>query len=149
MDSSISTPVLASEQLIDLSLPVTSNVSAGFPSPADDFIETTIDLNKEYIRRPSATYFSRVSGNSMKNAGITDGDLLIIDKSIQPFDQCIVVCFLDGEFTLKRLLFRENKCVLMPENTDFEPIVINPDSNFIIWGVVVHWIKSASYVYPS
>lgn len=149
MDSSISTPVMVSEQPIEVYLTVASNVSAGFASPAEDFIETTIDLNKEYIRRPSATYFSRVSGNSMINAGITDGDLLIIDKSISPIDKCIVVCFLDGEFTLKRLLIRENQCILMPENTDYEPIIVSPENNFIIWGVVVHWIKSASYVRAS
>jgi DNA polymerase V len=146
MRSSLSKPVSASSELLELRIGVVSAVSAGFPSPADDFLDVAIDLNKELIKRPSATFFSRVRGNSMKNAGITDGDLLIIDKSITPKDEHIVVCFLDGEFTLKRLLIRENNCVLMPENSDYEPIIVSKDNNFIVWGVVVHCIKSTFHV---
>jgi DNA polymerase V len=146
MQSSLSKPVSASSELLELCIGVVSAVSAGFPSPADDFLDVAIDLNKELIKRPSSTFFSRVRGNSMKNAGITDGDLLVIDKSITPRDEHIVICFLDGEFTLKRLLIRENNCVLMPENSDYEPIIVSPENNFQIWGVVVHCIKSTFHV---
>lgn len=102
---------------MELSLPyVEKGISAGFPSPADDFIDTTIDLNKEFIKNPSATFYGRVKGNSMKNAGTDNGDLLIIDKSLEPKDGKIAVCYIDGEFTVKRIKLEKDCLWLIPEN---------------------------------
>ena len=89
-------------------------ISAGFPSPADDFIELTIDLNKEFIKNRDSTFFAKVKGHSMKDAGIFDGDLLVIDKSLQPLDNKIAVCYIDGEFTIKRIRLEEKIIWLMP-----------------------------------
>ena len=126
----------------ETSLPfVEASVSAGFPSPADDYSETRLDLNKELITNPSSTFYARVRGDSMYLAGISDGDLLIIDKSKIPLDGSIVVCMIDGEFTVKRLEKQGNNFFLMPENPDFKPVRINPESNVTIWGVVTYTIK--------
>lgn len=121
---------------------VHQGVSAGFPSPALDFEDLKIDLNTELIKHPMATYYGRVKGVSMKNAGIDDGDLLIIDKSLEPRDGKIAVCFLDGEFTAKRIRIKNKTVVLFPENDDYSPIVVGPDNDFIVWGIVTHVIKS-------
>jgi DNA polymerase V len=121
-------------------LPV--GISAGFPSPAVDFIDLTIDLNKHLIKHPSATFYGRVKGHSMNDAGINDGDLLVIDKSIEPQDGKIAVCWIDGEFTIKRIKLDKNICWLMPANKNYEPIKVTPDNDFLIWGIVIHVIKS-------
>ena len=125
-----------------LSLPfVQSGISAGFPSPAMDFMEQSIDLNQQLIKHPSSTFYGRVSGQSMKNAGINDGDLLIIDKSLEAKDNRIAVCFIDGEFTIKRIK-RDLNCVwLLPENEKYKPIQVTADNELIIWGIVTHVIK--------
>lgn len=125
-----------------LSLPfVQSGISAGFPSPAMDFMEQSIDLNQQLIKHPSSTFYGRVSGQSMKNAGINDGDLLIIDKSLEAKDNRIAVCFIDGEFTIKRIK-RDLNCVwLLPENEKYKPIQVTDDNELIIWGIVTHVIK--------
>jgi DNA polymerase V len=117
-------------------------ISAGFPSPADDFIELTIDLNREFIRHKDTTYFARVKGYSMKNVGINDGDLLIIDKSLEPQNNKIAVCQIDGEFTVKRIKIEKDIIWLIAENEDYEPIKVTPENNFMIWGIVIHSIKS-------
>lgn len=117
-------------------------VSAGFPSPAMDFEDVKIDLNTELIKHPLSTYYGRVRGVSMKNAGIDDGDLLIIDKSLEPIHGKIAVCFLDGEFTAKRILIHGNSVILSPENDDYKPIIVGPDNEFIVWGIVTHVIKT-------
>jgi DNA polymerase V len=128
---------------IDLQLPyVEKGISAGFPSPADDFIDATIDLNKEFIKNPSATFYGRVKGNSMKNAGIDNGDLLIIDKSLEPKDGKIAVCYIDGEFTVKRIKLDKDCLWLVPENDLYKPIKVTADNDFIVWGMVAHVIKS-------
>lgn len=128
---------------IDLQLPyVEKGISAGFPSPADDFIDATIDLNKEFIKNPSATFYGRVKGNSMKNAGIDNGDLLIIDKSLEPKDGKIAVCYIDGEFTVKRIKLDKDCLWLVPENDLYKPIKVTADNDFTVWGMVVHVIKS-------
>lgn len=128
---------------IDLQLPyVEKGISAGFPSPADDFIDATIDLNKEFIKNPSATFYGRVKGNSMKNAGIDNGDLLIIDKSLEPKDGKIAVCYIDGEFTVKRIKLEKDCLWLVPENDLYKPIKVTADNDFIVWGMVIHVIKS-------
>ncbi len=121
----------------------TNRISAGFPSPANDYIETRIDLNEELIKNPHSTFFARVSGLSMQGAGIEENDILVIDKSLQPRNGCIAVCCLDGDFTLKRIQIKK-KCVwLMPENVDFQPIIVTEDNELIIWGIVTFIIKQA------
>ena len=121
---------------------VESGISAGFPSPADDFLDYSIDLNKELINNPDATFYGRVKGNSMKNAGLDDGDLLIIDKSLEPRNGKIAVCFIDGEFTVKRIKIDKNVCWLVPENKDYKPIKVSEENDFLIWGIVTTVIKS-------
>ncbi len=121
---------------------VDQGISAGFPSPAEDFLDLKIDLNKELVKNPSATFYGRVKGNSMKDVGIDDGDLLVIDKSVEPRDGKIAVCFIDGEFTIKRIRIDKNCCWLVPANEAYEPIRVTEDNDFVIWGIVVHVIKS-------
>jgi DNA polymerase V len=120
---------------------VEATVSAGFPSPADDYSEARLDLNKELISNESATFYARVRGDSMTLAGISDGDLLIIDKSKSPVNGSIVVCLIDGEFTVKRLQKTDNQFYLMPENDKYQPIKIKPENDVTIWGVVTYTIK--------
>ena len=123
-------------------MPYASNgIQAGFPSPANDFISETIDLNVELIAHPAATFFGRVSGNSMIDEGINDGDILIIDRSLEPQNGDLAVCCIDGEFTLKRLRVNHNKVWLIPSNTSFKPILVPTDNRFIIWGIVSYTIK--------
>ncbi len=122
-------------------LPFIGGVNAGFPSPADDYLDLTIDLNRELVKNPEATFLARVRGNSMINAGLNDGDVLVIDRSIEPTNNCIAVCFLDGEFTVKRLKVEEDCCILLPENDDYLPIKVTSENDFIIWGIVAYLIK--------
>ncbi len=118
-----------------------SPVEAGFPSPAEDFMDGTLDLNKYLIRNRPATFFAVVHGLSMVGEGIDEGDLLVIDKSIEPYDGCLAVCFLDGEFTLKRFKRTKTGAFLMPANPKFKPIPVTVEDDFLIWGVVTHLIK--------
>ncbi len=127
----------------ELLLPIaTSGISAGFPSPALDFIDVSIDLNKHLIKHPSATFYGRVKGDSLKNAGISNGDLLIIDKSLEPMNGKIAVCFIDGEFTAKRIKILKKEVWLIPENENYQPIRVTEENDFLIWGVVTHVIKN-------
>ncbi len=127
----------------ELSLPfVDGGISAGFPSPALDFVDVSIDLNKHIIKHPSATFYGRVKGVSLKNAGIDNNDLLVIDRSLEPTNGKIAVCFIDGEFTAKRIKSDKNEIWLMPENDDYKPIQVTEDTNLIIWGIVTHVIKN-------
>lgn len=116
-------------------------ISAGFPSPADDFRETRISLDEELISNKEATFFAKVSGQSMIGAGLDDNDLLVIDRSLQPENNKIAVCFLDGEFTVKRLRVEKNEVWLQPENPDYPIIKITEENNFLIWGIVTNVIK--------
>jgi DNA polymerase V len=126
----------------NVSLPLANEgISAGFPSPANDFLDLSIDLNKELIKHPYATFYGRVSGDSMIGAGLDDGDLLIIDKSLEPQDGKIAVCFIDGEFTVKRIKIERDSLWLMPENKKYKPLKVTEDNEFIIWGVVTSVIK--------
>ncbi|MEE4001791.1 translesion error-prone DNA polymerase V autoproteolytic subunit [Tenacibaculum sp. FZY0031] len=120
---------------------IETGISAGFPSPADDFKETRISLDEELIRNKEATFFARVSGQSMIGAGLDDNDLLVIDRSIPPTNNKIAVCFLDGEFTVKRLRVEGNEVWLQPENPAYPIIKITEENNFIIWGIVTNVIK--------
>ena len=116
-------------------------VQAGFPSPAQGEYPDSIDLNRALITNPSATFCARVIGHSMVDAGINEGDLLIIDRSLTPHDGCIAVCFIDGDFTVKRLSMRDDGLYLTPANSDYPEITVNDDSNFQVWGVVSYLIK--------
>ncbi|MDY0780539.1 translesion error-prone DNA polymerase V autoproteolytic subunit [Tenacibaculum sp. IB213877] len=118
-----------------------TGISAGFPSPADDFKETRISLDEELIQNKEATFFARVSGQSMIGAGLDDNDLLVIDRSIEPKNNKIAVCFLDGEFTVKRLRVEGNEVWLQPENPNYPIIKITEENNFVIWGIVTNVIK--------
>lgn len=117
-------------------------IRAGFPSPAQDYVDEWIDLNRHLVPHPSSTFYARVSGDSMCEEGIDDGDLLIVDKSLQPEDGDLAVCCVDGEFTLKRLkLTRGNRLFLMPSNRKYKPIEVTEDNDFMVWGIVTATIK--------
>ncbi len=117
-----------------------SNVSAGFPSPADDHTENKLDLNEYLIQKPAATFFARVEGESMKNSGIFDGDLLIVDRSLYPQEKDIVIAVIQGEMTLKRLKKINESWLLSAENSLFPDIPID-ENGCEIWGVVIHSIR--------
>lgn len=126
----------------DLRIPfITEGISAGFPSPAADFMETNIDLNKELSENPLATFYIKVKGNSMIDAGINDKDVLVVDRSLEPRNNAIAICFIDGEFTVKRIQLEENCLYLMPENANYNPIKVTEENQLIIWGIVTYVIK--------
>jgi DNA polymerase V len=120
-----------------LKLPLfVSRISAGFPSPAADYIDKKLDLNQYLIKHPAATFFVRVEGSSMINAGIHDGDILIVDRAIEPVDSKIVIAVLNGEMTVKRIRKAGGKLYLVPENDEYTAIEVSEDMEFQIWGVV-------------
>ncbi|MBR5086501.1 MAG: translesion error-prone DNA polymerase V autoproteolytic subunit [Muribaculaceae bacterium] len=130
------------EENSDLSLQLYENrIQAGFPSPAQGTFSDTIDLNHELINNPVATFCARVIGDSMVDSGIMEGDMLIIDRSIEPHDGDIAVCFFDGDFTVKRVMIQNDEVLLAPANRKYPVIKVPKESNFIIWGVVSHLIK--------
>ena len=120
---------------------IEQGISAGFPSPADDFKEIRISLDSELVKNRDATFYARVSGESMVGAGLDDGDLLIIDRSLDPKNGKIAVCLVDGEFTVKRIKKEKDKFYLVPENKKYKPIELKEDNELIIWGVVEYVIK--------
>ena len=115
-----------------------AKVSAGFPSPADDFLESALDLNEYLIKHPSSTFLVRVTGDSMINAGIFPNDILIVDRSLEPLHGKIVVAVVNTELTVKRFYKRGRQIKLLPENNKYSPIVFNPEDELIIWGVVTN-----------
>tara|TARA_B100001113_G_C20665476_1_gene429757 strand:- start:40 stop:474 length:435 start_codon:yes stop_codon:yes gene_type:complete len=121
---------------------VEQGISAGFPSPADDFKEIRISLDKELVKNKEATFYARVSGDSMENAGLSDGDLIVIDRSIDPQNNKIAVCFLDGEFTVKRIIKKDGKLYLKPENKNYSIIEIKKENQLLIWGIITYVIKN-------
>jgi DNA polymerase V len=124
-----------------LELPLAgTSIAAGFPSPAEEYLDLALDLNKELVKHPAATFYARVKGDSMVDAGIQDGDLLVIDKALEPKEGSIAVCFIDGEFTVKRLAVREEGVYLMPANAEFKPIKITEENEFLVWGLVAYVI---------
>lgn len=134
----------SSEDDLELTF-VKEGVSAGFPSPAPENTLLTLDLNKELIHHPAATFYARVVGSSMIDAGVNEGDILIIDRSIEPQNGYMAVCFVDGEFTLKFLRLDEKEkgvIWLIPANPDFPEIKVTPDNDFMVWGVVSYTIKN-------
>ena len=116
----------------------TSTVQAGFPCPADDHMEGKLDLNQHLVKHPTATFFVKVSGESMLNAGIHPGDILVVDRSLTPKHGKIVVAAVDGNLTVKRLHRTTTATQLMPENEAFSPIQVHEESNVVIWGVVTN-----------
>lgn len=121
------------------------DVKAGFPSSAEDIGEK-LDLIKLLVRHRASTFFFRVSGVSMVDADMDEGDIIIVDRSIEPYNNCKAVCFIDGEYTVKRIELSEHQIRLMPANdrvAKYQPIVITPENNLIIWGVVTYIIKRA------
>ena len=123
------------------SILVSSGISAGFPSPAGDFKQERISLDRELIKNKEATFFARVNGQSMIDAGLDDNDLLVIDRSLEPVNNKIAVCLIDGEFTVKRLKVEKGKIWLQPENSNYKSIEITEENEFIIWGIVTNVIK--------
>ncbi|MFH0918866.1 MAG: translesion error-prone DNA polymerase V autoproteolytic subunit [Fibrobacterota bacterium] len=118
-------------------------VSAGFPSPAEDYLEMKLDLNKHIVKHPAATFYVRVTGTSMIKVGIHDGDLLVVDRSLEPKDGAIAICLLNGAFTVKRLQKKGKKLYLQPENPDFKPIEVVEGGDFEVWGIVSFIIHQA------
>jgi DNA polymerase V len=120
-----------------------SEVAAGFPSPAEGYLEETLDLNQLLISHPAATFFVRASGDSMIGAGIHSGDVLVVDRALEPKHRDIVIAALHGEFTVKRLLLKGKTVTLAPENPAFPLIPIGPEEQLHIWGVVTYVIHKA------
>ena len=120
---------------------VSSGIKAGFPSPAADFDGSKISLDNVLVKNREATFYAKASGTSMIGAGIDDGDILVIDRSIEPQNNKIAVCFIDGEFTVKRIKIEKDCVYLMPENTAFQPIKITDENALVIWGIVTYVIK--------
>ena len=127
-----------------LALALAPTIKAGFPSPADDYLHDSLDFNRDLIKNPEATFYGRVSGDSMIEAGICDSDIAVIDRSLQPVDGDVIVAFVNGEFTIKYLDLKhkeEGYIELRPANANYQPIRIDADANFRVWGVVVWTIK--------
>ena len=122
---------------------ILGDVKAGFPSPAED-IREKLDLIKLLVKHKASTFFFRVDGVSMVDSGMDEGDIIIVDRAIDPYNNCKAVCFIDGEYTVKRVEMHDDKVRLMPaneKNTKYQPIEVTPDNQFIIWGVVTYTIK--------
>jgi DNA polymerase V len=126
-----------------LALPLfTGKISAGFPSPADDYVEKTLDLNELLVKKPAATFFARAQGESMLGAGIHPNDILVVDRSIEPVPGKIVVCALNGELVVKRLKRLADQWVLASENPFYPDICLNEELDMVIWGVVTNVIHA-------
>ena len=119
-----------------------AKVPAGFPSPAGDYEENRLDLNRHLIKNPAATFFVRVTGDSMVGAGIHQDDILVIDRSLEPKNGNVIIAVLDGELTVKRIHIKRKKIFLVPENDDYASRQVSPDSEFEVWGVVTNVIHS-------
>jgi len=113
-----------------------NRVPAGFPSPAEDFLEKQLDLNDYLINNKASTFLVKVMGNSMENAGIFDGDMIVVDRSVEPVNGKVILGVLNGEFTIKKISRRKNKLFLIPENLQYQPLEITEEMDFKIWGVV-------------
>lgn len=130
----------ANESQVEVPL-YSHKVVAGFPSPADDYVEAKLDLNEKLVRNQDSTFLLVVEGDSMQKAGIRDGDILVVDRSIEPADGKIVIAALDGELTVKRLSVKSTGTWLVPENDDYPPIPVREESDMVIWGVVTATIS--------
>ena len=139
LDSIFSTVSLSRAAVAPL---VRDSVQAGFPSPAEDFVEGALDLNQHLIKRPAATFIVRVRGESMTGAGLDHGDLLVVDRSLEARHNDIVIAAVDGELTVKRLHRRNGKIRLMADNPDYADILMADGNELVVWGVVTSCIKS-------
>lgn len=131
------------EHIEGVELDMLGEVRAGFPSPADEEPTEKLDLIKLLVRHPSSTFFFRIGGTSMVDAEMDEGDIVIVDRSIEPYNGCSAVCFIDGEFTLKRIQRHNDHIELIAANPNFKPIRIDTNSEFQVWGVVTYVIKKA------
>jgi DNA polymerase V len=122
---------------------VSSTIKAGFPSPAEDYIDRKIDLNEQLIANPAATFMVRVEGSSMIDCGINEQDVLIVDRSLKAKDKDIILAVVDGEFTVKRLRIKRGVYELVPENPNYQVITITEGTDFVVWGVVTYVIHQA------
>jgi DNA polymerase V len=120
---------------------IKDGIKAGFPSPAADFDGAKISIDQLVIKNEAATFYAKASGNSMTGAGIDDGDILVIDRSIEPTNNKIAVCFIDGEFTVKRIKIEEDCVYLQAENPKYKSIKVTEDNDLIIWGIVTYVVK--------
>lgn len=141
-DYTIFYPKLGAENSTQLPI-FQENISAGFPSPAQDYIENNLDLNELIIKHPASTFFVRVQGDSMREAGIFSGDILVVDRSLTATNGKIIVAILNGEFTVKRLVLELDQIRLMPANSAYPIINVHPDQDFQVWGVVTYVIHRA------
>lgn len=143
MQEEIKLNIYSAETDVELPIPLEEGIKAGFPSPAQDYMNDSIDLNRELVRHKETTFYARVSGNSLIDAGISDGDIVVVDKSLEAITGDYVVAFIDGEFTIKEFrLDEKNKCAwLVPYNKEFSPIKVTQENDFMIWGVVTYTIK--------
>ncbi|NYI50954.1 LexA family protein [Macellibacteroides fermentans] len=139
--------IYRSDTQTELALPFANEgIKAGFPSPAQDFLDQSIDLNKELIKNKEATFYGVVNGDSLKKIGLMHGDILVIDRSMEFCDNYLAVCFIDGEFTTK-FIKRDNDIIwLMPENDDYQPIKVTEENQFMVWGVVTYSIKNCLHI---
>ncbi|MFI3323049.1 MAG: translesion error-prone DNA polymerase V autoproteolytic subunit [Rikenellaceae bacterium] len=134
--------LFCSDNTTSVNIPYSSDgVSAGVPFHVEGDIDSSLDLNKELIRNPASTFFARVKGCSMIGAGIDDGDLLVVDRLVEPYDGCVAVCYVDGEFTVKRIKYEKEYMLLIAENPDYKPIKVTGDNDFTVWGVVRYVVK--------
>ena len=134
---------LSEETLLELDY--AGEVKAGFPSPAED-IREKLDLVKLLVRHPASSFFFRIDGVSMVDADMDEGDIILVDRSVEPYNGCKAVCFIDGSYTVKRVEIRSDGALLLPcneKNTRYKPIPVGPDDGFLIWGVVTWIIKKA------
>ena len=132
------------EESILADIPIfTNSVQAGFPSPAEDYMDLDLNLQDHLIQNPSATFCVRAVGESMRDAGIKSGDIMLVDKSLTPKNRSIVLAVIDGEFTIKRVNVSEKELYLIPENENFPPIKITKEMDFQVWGVVTYIIHKA------
>ena len=137
--------VFSIDQETSLDIPFSHNqVPAGFPSPAQDYIDLDLDLHNYLVKNPSSTFCVRVTGESMRDAGINSGDIMLVDRSLDPKNRSIVLAVVDNEFTVKRVNVSEEGLFLMPENADFNPIKITSEMNFQVWGVITYIIHKAN-----
>ena len=121
---------------------ISSGIKAGFPSPAADFDGSRISIDQIVVKNQTATFYAKANGSSMIGAGIDDGDILVIDKSIEPQDGKIAICQIDGEFTVKRIKIEKDVVWLLAENEEYKPIKVTEENELMIWGIVLHSIKS-------
>ena len=133
---------ISTAQNMGIELEIAEGLQAGFPSPAQDHAGETIDLAREMVRHPESTFYARISGNSMMEAGIQDGDIVVIDRSLEAQNGNYVAACIDGEFTIKEYQFdAKNQCAwLIPHNKDFQKIKVTADNQFCIWGVITHCV---------